>query len=360
MSITDSINNMIDSTIDAAEDQINKALEQKTLVPDSRIIVEGLDVTITVHKRLMSLTMVDNRGFDADTMTMQIDDSDSAVNLPRMGARVTIWLGFKSDGLRNFGEYIIDSVEHSGAPDSISIGGKSADFRKKFTEKKDKGHHDTTIGNAVEIIAKTYGWKPKINKDLAKIKITDKQQSDESDANFLTRIALDHDAIATVKDGNLLFIKMGECTTASGEPLPKIEIKRENGDQHRYSIADRDVYTGVKAKWNSAKNGKRKEVLVGDEEKVKSIKSTYKSEAEARSAAEAELKRLKRGAASFGFFLAKGNPYLTVESPVTVEGFKPEIDKIDWIATKVTHKLDNNGLTATVECEMKETQDKKK
>lgn len=41
-------------------------------------------------------------------------------------------------------------------------------------------------------------------------------QTDESDLSFLTRLAKDHDAIATVKGGALLFIGKSEGVTASG------------------------------------------------------------------------------------------------------------------------------------------------
>ena len=52
-------------------------------------------------------------------------------------------------------------------------------------------------------------------------------------------------------------------------------------------------------------------------------------------------------------FLVVGNPDLSVKSSVTVKGFKPEIDNTQWIATNVTLKLYDSGLTAQVECEQK-------
>lgn len=334
-----------------------KVAETESLIPDSRIVVEGLDISVVVNKRLMSLNLVDNRGFEADTFCMDIDDSDGLVNIPPKGARVQVWLGFKSEGLRDMGEYIIDNIEHSGTPDKLTISGNSADFSKTFLEKKSKGHHGTTIKSIVQKIADEYGWQAKINTELGQIKVEDKQQSDESDANFLTRLAKTHDAIATVKKGTLLFLKMGESQTASGEPLPEINILRSEGDQHRYSNCSRDEFTGVKACYTNVKIGRRREVTVGSEDKLDSIRTVFKSEVNARTAAESRLKCLKRGTASFSFHLAKGNPYLSVESPVKVEGFKPEIDKLDWVATKVSHKLDNGGLTATVDCELKELQE---
>ncbi|MGN6943478.1 late control protein, partial [Neisseria sp. P0016.S008] len=63
-------------------------------------------------------------------------------------------------------------------------------------------------------------------------KIDHIDQSNESDAAFLSRIAERYDAIATVKHGRLLFVSSGEPTTAGGQPLPTIRITRNSGDQY--------------------------------------------------------------------------------------------------------------------------------
>lgn len=331
------------------------------LIPDFYVKVEGVDVTDGISKRTCSITVVDNRGFEADTLELKIDDADGLVDLPRRGAKISIMLGYKSTGCTYMGDYLVDGIEHSGAPDMLSISAKSADFNSKFVEKKSKAHHATTIGKVIEAIAAEHKLKPLVSKIFRDRKIQDKQQADESDANFITRLAQENDAIATVKAGMLLFLVAGDAITASGNPLPVIEIFRRKGDQHRYSVNDRDAYTGVKAQYNLVKRGKRKEVIVGDDDRLSTIRTTFKSEEEARNAAEAELKRLKRGAASFSFYLAIGNPELTAESPVVVYGFKKEIDAIEWLATKVTHKLDaSSGLTTQVECEKKTPPEPKK
>jgi len=51
--------------------------------------------------------------------------------------------------------------------------------------------------------------------------------------------------------------------------------------------------------------------------------------------------------------LALGNPAVFPQSPVTVTGFKPEIDATEWLSVKVTHSLGGNGFTTRVEFETK-------
>lgn len=64
-------------------------------------------------------------------------------------------------------------------------------------------------------------------------------------------------AIATVKNGCLLFIQPGGGVSASGRALQSAEITRASGDRHRFRIAYRDAYTGVRAYWLDLNFGKK-------------------------------------------------------------------------------------------------------
>nr|VXZ92057.1 Phage protein D [Klebsiella pneumoniae] len=85
------------------------------------------------------------------------------------------------------------------------------------------------------------------------------------------KLARQYGAIASVKDGNLLFIRQGQGKTASGKPLPVITITRKDGDSHRFSPADRGAYTGVIAHWLHTREPEKKETA-----KVKRRRRTTK------------------------------------------------------------------------------------
>ncbi|WP_354384632.1 hypothetical protein [Paracidovorax avenae] len=55
--------------------------------------------------------------------------------------------------------------------------------------------------------------------------------------------------------------------------------------------------------------------------------------------------------------LALGRPDIPPQSPVTVQGFRPEIDATQWQAVKLTHTLGNEGLTTRIELERVGTAD---
>lgn len=48
--------------------------------PAFRIVIEGKDVTQTLDKRLLGMTLTDNRGFEADQLDLELDDADGFGN----------------------------------------------------------------------------------------------------------------------------------------------------------------------------------------------------------------------------------------------------------------------------------------
>ena len=43
--------------------------------PAFRIVIEGKDATQTLDKRLLGMTLTDNRGFEADQLDLELDDA---------------------------------------------------------------------------------------------------------------------------------------------------------------------------------------------------------------------------------------------------------------------------------------------
>lgn len=234
----------------------------------------------------------------------------------------------------------------------------------------------------------------RVAKELAGVKVSHIDQSQESDAKFLTRLASRNGAEVSIKAGRLLFIRAGNGVTASGKPIPQMTIERRDGDRHQFAIADRAAYTGVTAKWLHTKDPKpqkqrvklkRKpkpqhlralqhpkakpvtakkttakpkearegEYMTGEADNVFAITTVYASKAQAMRAALAKWDKLQRGVAEFSISLAMGRADLYPETPVAVKGFKRVIDEQAWTITKVTHSLSDNGYTTALELEVK-------
>lgn len=319
--------------------------------PAYRLSVDGKDITPTVNARLVSLRLEETRGDTADQLDLTLSDHDGKLAIPRKGVTIALALGWAGQQLVDKGTFTVDEVEHSGAPDQVSIRARSADLATSLRARRDQSWHQFTLGQILRTIATRNGLGLRIDDALARMALAHIDQTNESDLNFLTRLAKRYDAVATAKRGRLLFLPINGTTTSQGHSLPGITITRASGDSHRYHQSDQDSYTGVRAYWHDGKKAHRTGVVVGTQVHLKTLKDTYASAADALAAAKAEWQRLQRGAASLSLTLAVGNPLLVPQTPVTVRGFKGQIDGTGWLVERATHSLEDGGFTTQVEME---------
>jgi phage protein D len=321
-------------------------------VPAWRVVLDGQDLTERFRPRLLDLTLSEARGGEADQLDLRIHDHDGRMALPRRGVELSVAIGWADAGLVEKGTFRVDEVEHSGSPDILTIRARSADLTHPMRTRRERSWHDVTLGNVVRNLAGEHGLQARIAPALASIGIAHLDQTGESDVHLLTRLGRQYDAVATVKAGSLIFLPIGSGTTASGEPLPSPLLRRQDGDQHRYALADRDAYSGVRAYWNDKPGAQRKSVLVGESGNAKRLRQTYSSEAEAKRHAQAEWNRARRGAATFAYTLALGRADLFPEQKVRVSGFKTEVDDTTWLIAKATHSITGSGgFTTQLELE---------
>ncbi|MCF5956145.1 phage late control D family protein [Xanthomonas perforans] len=320
--------------------------------PQWRVVLDGTDLTERIAPRLLDLTLTECRSGEADQLDLRIHDHDGKMALPKRGVRLAVALGWKDTGLVDKGTFIVDEVEYSGAPDIITVRARSADLTADVRTRRERSWHNTTLGAVLNTLASEHGLTPRVAEALARTKLSHLDQANESDMNLLTRLGHRFDAVATVKGGALVFAPIGAGTTATGKPLPTVALTRRDGDQHRYSVADRDAYSGVRAYWVDKGKARRQSVLVGKDDNVKRLRESYANEATARQHARAELERVKRGLAKFDFTLAIGRADLFPEQTLTVSGFKPEIDRQRWLISKTTHAINgSSGFTTSLELE---------
>ena len=327
-------------------------------VPAFRLAVDGLDIAQLISPRLMSLELTDNRGVEADQLSITLSDHDGLLTIPPKGAVLRLWLGWSDTGLVDKGTYTVDETEHSGAPDVLSIRARSADLRKGLKTKRERSWSNTTLGDVLGDIAIGNGLTATIAGALDGLPILQLDQANESDANLISRLGEEFDAVASVKAGCLLCLPAGGGKTANGLDLPHITLTRADGDQHRYLQADRDSYDGVRAYYYDVNSAKKQEAIAGGGDNLKDLRHTYSDQQSALRAARAEFRRLQRGSATLSYNLAMGRPDLIPELTYTLQGVKAEIDEIIWYGGNVQHSLSaDGGYTVSLELESKLPED---
>lgn len=357
------------------------------LTPQAELTIDGRRFGTQAMSRIISISLTDKRGFEADELTIELDDNDGTIAIPKTGSKITLKLGYQETGLVEKGEYLVSEFTASGSPDILSITARAADLAEALAEQVEKSWHKQTLYQIIETIAKKHKYEYLISKDYQNQKIEHIDQTNESDASFMSRLAEQYDAIATIKNGKLLFIPAGESQTASGQPILPTTITRASGDSHSFTYSSSNSYQAVRAYYTDKKTGQKKEVIVNKDnaypnkkttqqtktvkgktfkakkkendnqkvntegQKIKTLRHLYATESGAWSGARGAFKKIQRGVAEFSITLAVGRPDLYPETPAVVKGFKPEIDAEAWLITEVSHKIDSGGYTASIQFE---------
>lgn len=155
-----------------------------------------------------------------------------------------------------------------------------------------------------------------------------------------------------IKQGKLLIYRPYQNVSVSGQPLDITTITRSKGDSFRYSVEDRTADTdNIQASYTDTKKAKKQTVQTNPNgKKTKALKGNFKDRQSAQQAVHAEKNRIINTQAKFNIHLATAYPAVTTESPITLQGFKDEIDNLKWTVEKATHAYSRSqGLTTQLE-----------
>lgn len=317
--------------------------------PGYRVTLNGRDITPQLSP-LVELTLTEHNGDNADTLSITLADTQGLA-LPPIGGEMALALGWQGAALQSKGTYTIDEVALSGSPAQITLHARSVAMVAQLPGKKSRSWERINLEALVAHIAAEHGLPYKISPRLAVINLAAPQQTHESDLHFLSRFAQAHGAIATVKNGVLLFLHKGEALTASGNAMPAIAVAMGQGVRWFYRHTQRETFTGVRARWHNKAQGAYVYEQAGSTERNTLLPGVFTDANSAYLAAQAELARLQRGQAVLNVSLALAVPTASPECPLQLAGFHPAITAQAWVVTRTTHRLSPSGFTTELEAE---------
>lgn len=321
--------------------------------PIFRIEAEGQDITELIQERLVELSLKDTVGFESDTLDLILHNAGGVIARPRRGAQLQCWLGYQVAGQEQLyykGAFYVDELSESASPDQLSIHAKAADMLSSAKVLKTRSFQQTTLGAVLETLAADEGLQLAVSSAYRSIVLPWLLQQDESNLALLTRLGQQYGAVATVKNKRLVFVPQGSMTTASGQPMPAIEVKLADCSGWDYQELGRGEYTGAVASWRNDE-GQSGQVQQGSVDVPWVIKTLFDSEDQATDAAKAELKRLNGDSNTLSLSLAHANPALCAEAQIQVTGLRPYIDAQVWVVKDVSLTLSaSSGFSGSVEC----------
>jgi phage protein D len=342
--------------------------------PAFRIVCDGDDITEKLQDRLTSLRIVDDSGQQSDSLELALDDRDKLLPVPRSGAILKVWLGYSDGGLPPvyMGSYAVDEVGLSmGGPRSMTVKASAAAVAPGLVkERKTRSWDNKTLQEIAEQIAKENGLQITIKGKAAQQKILHEDQTNESDQNFLTRLADRFQAVIKPADNKLVLVDR-----AAGQAGPIQQVDITQALDWNASLKNRGAYGSVEARyvdreaeggvsqWSNtekkvtasgatASNGGGASWTGGGGQQLPpfQIQKLFRTKVEAEAAAKSQLQSLQSGEVKITVRMS-GDPSFRInaEGQVILRNFRPYIDG-QWFVRQVTHELASGGYITTVEC----------
>lgn len=218
------------------------------MTPAWTLTADGADLTDALKDALLSLSVTDKAGMEADELEVQIADPRGELALPSLGARLEVSLGYREASLIKLGAFIADTVELADPPRVLTITGHGADLTADLLTRQTKDWEDTTVAEIVGTIAGGQGLIAAVSAFVRDRPIKRIDQTNESDIAFLTRLGTLYDCIVTIKDGRCLFAPRGTGTGVSGAVITAIPLTPREVSAWRVSLTQQSVPTTVEAR----------------------------------------------------------------------------------------------------------------
>lgn len=319
--------------------------------PIFRIEADGKDITALINDRLLLLRTTDKPGMESDDFELRIDARDGALALPARGAVLQVHLGYAGQPLTRLGRYTVDEVELSGPPDTLVIRGKASDLRGTGKTIRSGSWEAATLQRIVAEIGARNGWQAVCP---VTVKLPRVDQYSESDFNFITRLARQHDCTAKLADGQLLVLPRQGGQSASGKALGVVTIARKDVSQWQFRLADKSTHKAVRTRHQDPATGKLNVVELGNGDAPEGLQPVhtdrhlYPNREAAEQAARARLASFNRDTASVRLDMP-GRTDLFAERSIEIGGFLAGLDG-PYLVESVEQVFTSSGWRTTVQC----------
>lgn len=312
------------------------------LTPIFAIQANGTDVTSHIAKNLIDLQFKDEDGNVSDELTINVYGD---FQRPKYQDELKLWLGYKESGVFYCGLFKVQTSERIDNH-ILKITATGADFGDSIKQKKSRSFEKMSIKALCEQIASHNGLR--LNSDYDDVFISHQAQNNESDLHFLKRLAEELNAIFSIKNNVLIFLKK-QKNGKKNDALPEFFIDAKKVSSLTIKHSNKLLYYSCKAVWHDTKDNIKKEVIVGSGAPQLVIEGSFKDKADAKIKAEAKLQKANQGIKSGSFSCAGVEIY--AGGKLTLSNTLGGEDDGTYSIKSVSHTFSSSGWETSVEFE---------
>jgi len=241
------------------------------------------DSQIYFEDELVSINFLDKAGHRSDRLSVTVLPN---VKRPDAGTEVTCILYNSLGEELDCGLFSIQSTTRSNNKD-LNFVATGVEFNNNQKKKYSQNYESTTLSSIVILVAGRLGKEVKFDTDDQDVESI--YQTDETDLQFLDRLATQYDTLFSVKNDVVYFVSKNK------DSLPFYEIDASQCSALSIKRSTKTQYKSCEVTFYDHKIAKEVKTAIDTGEPVLKVKCPCKSQEEARLKGKAKLAKAQRG-----------------------------------------------------------------
>ncbi len=306
------------------------------------LIYEGKDVTADLLPVVLALSYTDKLSGNSSDLDIDLINRDRRWMkdwIPTKGDKLTC--KFQYVGLTEVldcGGFEVDDFEYSGSPDRLRLSAVATSITGTLREKRTKSYEKTTLRQVAADVAKRNGLS--LSGQIKDVKMERITQNEQSDLEFITKLAEEYGHLTKVENGKLVFF-----TQADLEAQPAIATLTD-AEIKTYRITSQSQGTYKAAEISYQNPGQKKLIRHKEEDKsikkgdTLKIKGRAETKAQAIEKSKAALEKANGGETKMEISL-EGDARMVAGVNVQIQGYGRFDDK--YQVEEAKHSMNKSG-----------------
>ena len=305
------------------------------LTPLFKLIANNKNVTEHIAKNLKSISFNDEDGLKSDKIDITVHGN---FKRPQYKDELKLYLYYMEESKEFYCGLFIVQNSTWNIDGSVTISATATNFSNSFKELKNRSFEKMSVTDIVSQIATEQNLKIKCDYD--EIIYPYKAQTNESDIAFLGRLAKELNAVYSIKNETIIFLRQDEKSI-----LKTVTIDANDCDGLNIKDSNKTFYQSAICKYQDTKENKIETIEVGSEKPTYKIQETFTDKSNLEIQAKAKLSQLNKGVKSGSFKCAGFAIY--ARSNLKFLNIKDE-DDVTYHIDTISHTLDENGWNMSV------------
>lgn len=216
--------------------------------PQWVLTYKGVNITQNISSMVLSITWTDRLGGAAGDVEVELEDRDQRWQgpwYPTQGDLMNLMIGYQGEALLPCGDFQVDELALSGAPDTFYLRGLPAYITPSLRTPVSAGYENQTLLQIAATVAGRHGLSVVGEPNQINVSFERVTQSQETDLGFLKRLANEHNYDFTVRGQQLVFY----ARPALEAQAPVATIARGAVMRFEFRSRTRRIYKGAQVSY---------------------------------------------------------------------------------------------------------------